>query len=188
MISNEGWSDYKITPVKNKSTLMNYFEAPNNPEFWPSIKSADSLFIAGSITGTENNNWQSKIIDLKPITFAPTIRECYHVFNPRRENYDGLIPGEEFRQIHWEYHTLKHCDHILFWFASETLAPITLFELGSALNTHDHSKIHIGIHPNYARKNDVIIQTELRNNKLSKEIVYSLEDLAAKVIRARLNS
>lgn len=165
---------------------MNYFEAPNNPEFWPNIKSDDSIFIAGSITGA--SNWQSTIIDLKPITFAPTIRYCYHVFNPRRENYDALIPSAEFQQIHWEYHAIKHCNHILFWFASETLAPITLFELGSALNTHDHHKIHIGIHPNYARMRDVIIQTELRNNKLSTEIVYSLEDLAAKVIRARLNS
>lgn len=165
---------------------MNYFEAPNNPEFWPSIKKDDSLFIAGSITGTAD--WQSKIIDLKPITFAPTIRECYHVFNPRRANYNTLIPGEEFRQIHWEYHSIEHCGHILFWFAPETVAPITLLEVGSAFNTHDHNKIHIGIHPDYIRKNDVAIQAQLRNNELSRRIVYSLEDLAANVIRARLNA
>jgi len=164
---------------------MKYFEAPNNPEAWSTTPSTDCIFIAGSITGA--HDWQKAIINHRPITFGPTIAECYHVFNPRRENYDSLIPGEEFRQIHWEFHIIKHCEHILFWFSHETVAPITLFELGRVLGTHDHKKIHIGIDPFYPRINDVIIQTELMNYKLSRSIVHSLDNLAANVIRARLN-
>jgi hypothetical protein len=88
----------------------------------------------------------------------------------------------EQEQITWEYHCIHHCKYILFWFAKETLAPITLFELGSALNTHDHSKIFIGIDPEYKRKNDVIIQTKLRNKYLSNRIVFNKKDLVMEIV------
>jgi hypothetical protein len=160
---------------------MKYIEAPNYSVDDARLDPEECLFLAGSITGAEN--WQKKL------AFAEhhdsnkmRLIDRLNIFNPRRENYDHLDPKLEQEQITWEYHCIHHCKYILFWFAKETFAPITLFELGSALNTHDHSKIFIGIDPEYKRKNDVIIQTRLRNKYLSNRIVFSKEDLVEQIL------
>lgn len=162
------------------------------PEFNIQTAKLDSsrcLFLAGSITGV--GDWQSSIVDTPTLkknfkddrTEFLTISDYFHTFNPRRKNYDSLDPAVEEEQITWEhYHINKVCDNILFWFGKETVAPITLYEYGRALSTHDHSKIWVGIHPEYPRKNDVLIQTRLLNPNLEKRIVYSINDLAKSVV------
>lgn len=161
--------------------MTQYIEAPNYSVDVARLDPEECLFLAGSITGAEN--WQKELAFAEYHEFS-TVRliDRFNIFNPRRENYDGLVPKLEQEQITWEYHCIHHCKYILFWFAKETLAPITLFELGSALNTHDHSKIFIGIDPEYKRKNDVIIQTKLRNKHLSNRIVFSKEDLVMEIL------
>jgi hypothetical protein len=158
--------------------MKQYIEAPNYSIEIARLNPEECLFLAGSITGAED--WQKdlafKYIDPNRVEYLRLI-DHYNVFNPRRENYNGLDPKLEQEQITWEYHCIHHCKHILFWFAKETLAPITLFELGSVLHTHDHSNISIGIDPEYKRKNDVIIQTRLRNPHLATRIVFSKEEL-----------
>jgi hypothetical protein len=134
-----------------------------------------SMFLAGSITGVAD--WQedvSKALQKHSSEFA--------YFNPRRDNYDSLDPAVEEEQITWEYYCLKQCDYILFWFGAETLAPITLFEYGKMLEMHSRGlkKLIIGIHPEYKRKNDVVIQTRLVDQYLSRQIVYSIENLTEK--------
>jgi len=160
---------------------MKYIEAPNYSLDIARLNPEECLFLAGSITGAEN--WQKDLAHAEYYDFS-TVRliDRYNIFNPRRENYNGLDPKIEQEQITWEYHCIHRCKYILFWFAKETLAPITLFELGSALHTHDHSKIFIGIDPEYKRKNDVIIQTRLRDEYLSDRIVFSKEDLVTQVL------
>jgi len=166
------------------------------PEF--SIKTAKldksrCLFLAGSITGV--GDWQSSIVDAPTLkksgrdsrTDFLTISDYFHTFNPRREKYDSLDPSVEEEQITWEhYHINNVCENILFWFGKETVAPITLYEYGRALSTHDHSKIWVGIHPEYPRKNDVLIQTRLINPDLEKRIVYSVNDLAMSVVESAI--
>lgn len=159
---------------------MKYVRAPepfdwsNNPEV--------SLFLAGSISNAKN--WQETIT--KIVHEGHTLETFFHIFNPRRENYNVLDPAVEVEQITWEYNAIHTCNHILFWFSHETLAPITLFELGSALKSHDHDDIYIGIDPEYKRKNDVIIQTRLRNPELAARIVYSQEELVKQIIESRI--
>jgi hypothetical protein len=43
--------------------------------------------------------------------------------------------------------------------------------------------MYIGIDPEYKRKNDVIIQTQLRNKTLAKRIVFSKQDLLEQIIK-----
>lgn len=146
--------------------MNKYFEAPNLPDD-KFIEYDKSIFLAGSITGARN--WQ--------IFAKDNLIDKYHVFNPRRTNYDNLIPWLEKEQITWEFNYLIRCKHILFWFSNETLAPITLLELGTLFdNAKKHwQNVYIGIDPKYKRKNDVIIQTELRASNIP--IVFDLEEL-----------
>lgn len=113
------------------------------------IRSANSVFLAGSITGAVD--WQAEV--------APKLLPYWHVFNPRHANYDGLIPDAEREQITWEFDALAFCNTILFYFSNETLAPITLLEYGKMLKSGKN--LFVCIHPDYKRKNDVLIQTEL---------------------------
>lgn len=129
-----------------------YLEAPNRSD---KIRYKQALFLAGSITGAYD--WQS---------YAAKKLSMYDVVNPRRANYSTIDPAVEREQITWEFDHLKRCGNILFWFSHETLAPITLFEYGSMLRKiveryDDVQRIFVGVHPDYKRKNDVIIQTEL---------------------------
>lgn len=117
----------------------------------------NSIFLGGSITGAWN--WQKYL--------ASKLEYNWTIFNPRRENYDGLIPNAEREQITWEFKALQFCRNIVFYFSHETLAPITLFEYGKMLKSNKN--LFVCIHPEYKRKNDVWIQTELELNEYAQE-------------------
>jgi len=132
---------------------MKYIEAPNYENFhnpYPSV------FFAGSITGAKD--WQKNLFD--------RIKFCNGtVYNPRRENFNMSDPNESAEQISWEYHQLHQADIIIFYFSHESLAPITLFELGAALERNltkeNRQQIFIYCEPEYRRKFDVEYQTEM---------------------------
>ena len=165
---------------------MKYIEAPHYDLEIARLNIFDNLFLAGSITGAQD--WQKEMAYKKYNVYNTDVRliDHFNVFNPRRANFDASDPSVEKEQITWEYHCIHQCRNILFWFAPETLAPITLFALGSALNTHHHERIFIGIDPEYKRKNDVIIQTSLRNKELADRIVFSKDELAEQVLMYRI--
>jgi len=85
------------------------------------------------------------------------------LINPRRAKWDPSINSLE--QITWEFEHLRKAKAIMFWFPSETLCPITLYELGAwtILSSQTPTKLFVGCHEKYARKEDVIIQTKLAN-------------------------
>jgi hypothetical protein len=142
---------------------MIYVESPNIL--------GKSVFLAGGITGCPD--WQSDMVEKLSQTTLTLI-------NPRRENFPIHDPNAAEFQIKWErYHLLK-ADAILFWFPSETLCPIVLYELGAWSMTA--KPIFVGIDPKYQRRQDVEIQTSLVQPDTVK-IVYSLQDLADQVIR-----
>jgi hypothetical protein len=153
-----------------------YLEAPNYANKFPN----NSIFLAGSITGAWN--WQEKV--------AKKLLPFYSVINPRRENFNALDRRQEEIQITWEHHYLSVCKNILFYFSHETLAPITLLELGAILESAKHlpfsRNVYICIHPEYKRKNYVIIQTRLRNNKYSKYIFDDLDLMTDIIIEKNL--
>lgn len=128
-----------------------------------------SVFLAGGITGCPN--WQQEMVKLLSDTDLI-------IFNPRRANFPIDDPSAALGQITWEHNYLRAADTISFWFAKETIQPITLYELGS-WSTRLDKDILIGVHPEYPRRQDVEIQTRLVRPNV--RIEYSLEDLAKQI-------
>lgn len=136
-----------------------------------------SVFLGGGITSCKL--WQNVLIE--KIQHSHCI-----IFNPRRENFDLANPKESEIQIDWEHYYLNMCDILVFYFADETLCPITLFELGGALERNLHTvppsptrrqKILVYCEPGYKRKFDVNYQIGLvqKSNMFSERFVYNYE-------------
>jgi hypothetical protein len=130
--------------------------------------SEPSIFLAGGISNCPN--WQEELAQ----SLAHT---SWVLLNPRRENFRMNDPQAAEAQIRWEHHHLHLAWGISFWFPCETLCPITLYELGSWSRTS--KPLFIGLHPHYARRLDVEIQTKLARPEIT--IVYSLPDLADQI-------
>jgi hypothetical protein len=145
---------------------VNYIEAPENLERTLGHK---SIFLAGGITGCPD--WQREMVGLLQDTDLVLL-------NPRRANFPIHDPDAAREQITWEQAHLWKADAILFWFPCETLCPITLYELGAW--SLSNKSIFIGAHSDYARRQDIEIQTDLQRPGM--EIVYSLEELSRQVI------
>lgn len=131
---------------------MLYVEAVNQA---PPKAPRPYLFLAGGITNCPD--WQ--------FSFRMALQDVGGtLFNPRRAKFDVKDVSASVAQIEWEYENLRSADVIGFWFCKETVQPITLFELGSALaRSMDHDvwpqQIAIGVDPGYPREEDVRIQT-----------------------------
>ncbi|MEI7718356.1 MAG: nucleoside 2-deoxyribosyltransferase domain-containing protein [archaeon] len=127
-----------------------------------------SLFLAGGISGCKI--WQNDLVKLLEDTSLVLI-------NPRRKNFDIKDLTLEKKQITWEYEHLERASAVSFWFPSETVCPITLYELGKISQTD--KPLFIGIDRNYTRINDISIQTKLIRPDV--KVVYSLEGLAEQI-------
>lgn len=126
------------------------------------------VFMAGGITGCPD--WQAEYIEqLAKIEGT--------LFNPRRKDFDVKDPTASEKQIRWEFQALHDADAVSFWFPSETLCPIVLFELGAWSTTL--KKIFVGCHPSYQRRYDVVMQ--LRLSRPDVVVVQSLVELTAQV-------
>src|SRR5262245_29154008 len=146
--------------------MRNYVEAP--AEF---TGRGPSLFLAGGITGCPD--WQREamtaLADL-PVT----------LLNPRRPTFPIDDPAAGPAQVEWEHRHLRRASAILFWFTQETLCPIALYELGAWSMTD--RPLFVGVHPQYARRADVEIQTRLARPDV--QVVLTLGELFGQVRRA----
>lgn len=127
-----------------------------------------SLFLAGGITGC--TGWQSEMI-------ARLSQVQVTLLNPRRADFPIDDPHAAQAQIEWEHRHLQRASAALFWFPCETLCPISLYELGAWSMTR--KPLFVGVHPDYARRIDVKIQTSLARPDVA--VVESLDSLAAQV-------
>lgn len=144
------------------------------PEAIPTAFCYEPIFLAGGISNC--HDWQSEMIRL--LGEGGNQRD---LINPRRDNFDTSDLSAAETQIRWEHAALQKATSILFWFPSETLCPITLYELGA--HCQREVPVFVGVHPDYKRKLDVEIQTQLCRPEI--QIVYSLEDLVAQVLEIR---
>jgi len=167
-----------ITLIKGERNNHIYLEAPECFYGYGFFPHNEWLFLAGSISGA--HNWQTEA--------ATKLLPFFNIANPRRANFDVTDPNVEREQIAWEYKHLELCENILFYFSHETVAPITLLEYGTLLEqcNKGEKNIHVAIHPEYPRKNDVLIQTELRAPKLMKNITFSLDTTIQQVIGEKI--
>lgn len=149
---------------------MQYVEALENLE---SPNEHPSLFLAGGITGCPD--WQQELVQLLDDTELILL-------NPRRAHFPMDDPTAAIQQIAWEHRHLRLADAISFWFCAETIQPITLYELGAWSMTD--KPLFVGVHPEYARRQDVVIQTQLVRPDV--KIVYSLPDLATQIKQSEM--
>lgn len=123
------------------------------------------IFLAGGITNCPD--WQSYVVEqIKDLNVT--------VFNPRRKDFGK---GNAVEQIVWEHHAIRKSTHMAFWFCKETLCPITLFELGSALERN--CELIIGCDKEYERSLDVVVQTKLIRSGL--DILLTLDQIVNEI-------
>ena len=146
--------------------MKRYVECPDDYD-----GDGPSLFLAGGITGCPD--WQRRLRD----ELADT---SLTLLNPRRAQFPIDDPRAAPVQIEWEHRHLRRATAILFWFAAEQLQPIALYELGAWSMTD--KPLIVGAHPDYVRRDDVVIQTRLARPDVT--VVDSLDALAA-TVRAR---
>ena len=145
---------------------MKYIESPHKYVKQPN---ETSIFLAGGITGCPD--WQQEIIHFLQDT-------DFVVLNPRRKHFPINDPDAATEQIQWEFQHLQMVDVIIFWFPKESICPIALYELGAW--TMADKPIFIGLHPDYERRQDIEIQTQLRRQK--SRILFSLQELAKQIM------
>lgn len=134
------------------------------------------IFLAGGITNCPD--WQAEFIHQLNFPMA-----AFTLYNPRRKSFDVSNPAESEKQIVWEHLMMEQSDIIVFWFSSGSLNPIALYELGKYIRSD--KKIIIGIDPEYTRKNDIVIQTQLVTKYI--DIYYSLDKLIDKILNIILD-
>lgn len=144
---------------------MKYIECPN---VYTPQRPERSLFLGGGITSCPL--WQPVMVDLLKGTDLTLL-------NPRRKHFDVTDPNIEEEQIRWEYEHLAKASAVMFWFPSETLCPITLFELGKYLVSG--RRLFIGHHPDYQRRRDIRIQVGLE--RPAQAVHESLPEVAAEI-------
>lgn len=142
---------------------LRYIEAPAEH-----VTNAPSVFLAGGITDAEN--WQ-------PEMAQRLAHPGLTVVNPRQRAFSGRpVAAEE--QTKWEFRHIGKASAMLFWFPPQTLCPIALYELGRASATS--VPLFVGVHPDYQRKRDVVIQLGLARPDV--DVVFAQADLAQQVL------
>lgn len=117
-----------------------------------------TVFFGGSIEMGNAVDWQQnlkqQIESRESIFYTPVT-----IFNPRNEDWDTSIDPTDasnpvlYNQITWELHKQQIADLNVFYFAANTISPITLMELG--LHKDDNTVVFID--DQYDRKANVQI-------------------------------
>lgn len=140
---------------------MKVYQAPDKVD-WYEVDKRKSIFLAGGITGCDD--WQTDLVcELQNLNDSGLFDlGGLVIFNPRRDNFDVMDMEVKIEQIRWEHKCLEKCDICSFFFpASESVQPITLYELGRHLG--DHTSV-VSIQEGYKRAEDVKIQLALDGN------------------------
>jgi len=108
------------------------------------------VFLAGSIDMGAAKDWQTDLV------VALGARDIT-ILNPRREDWDSSwkqsIDEPQFReQVEWELDGLERADLVAMWFAPDSVAPITLLELGLTARA---DKLVVGCPAGFWRKGNV---------------------------------
>ena len=111
---------------------------------------AQTIFLAGSIEMGSAKDWQSELV-------TALAGRNITVLNPRREQWDSSwrqsIDEPKFReQVEWELDGLERADIVAMWFAPDTVAPITLLELGLTARA---DKLVVGCPDGFWRKGNI---------------------------------
>lgn len=108
-----------------------------SPPKYPDTKGKSSIFLAGSIEMGKARNWQAEFISMfqSLLLKSPQIEEKWVILNPRRWDWDSsweqsITNAQFYQQVDWELTFLERATHRIFYFAEDTISPISLLELG----------------------------------------------------------
>lgn len=144
--------------------------APNRPDF----TGKKSIFLAGTTSKTgDEPDWRDNLarqLSRLPIT----------VINPVPPNWTDWpedISFKPFReQVEWELDMQERADIVLIYYGPNTLAPISLLELGLCART---SKAIVCCHKDYKKRGNVQIVAK----RYGISFLENEKDMAAAVIR-----
>ena len=132
-----------------------------------------SIFLAGSIDMGNAIDWQQEIIG----HFKENKALCF--FNPRRKDWDSswqqTIENTHFNdQVTWELDALELADLIVFYFAPNSQAPISLLELGLFAR---NKNVIVCCPTGYWRKGNVDIVCQRFNVKQVENLEELMEEI-----------
>lgn len=125
------------------------------------------IFLAGSIEMGKAEEWQEEAIQIiEAFSRNPCCKNFNNntvIYNPRRKDWDSsweqkLENPQFYQQVNWELSALENSTHILFYFAPNTLSPISLLELGRFSITD--KKIAVVANSEYLRKGNIDVFCE----------------------------
>lgn len=143
----------------------------------PSRTHFRSVFLAGSIEMGAAEEWQDIFIQIADKEFYGD----WAIFNPRRKEWDSswkqsITDPQFYQQVDWELTWLQRSTHKIFYFAPNTMSPITLMELGKF-----GSRIasYVICSPEYQRRGNV----EVFCHKFQVPMFENLEEVAKEIIK-----
>ena len=131
------------------------------------------VFLAGTIDMVNSENWQEKLINkLKEQTKGALFAKSYHIYNPRRTDWDSswaqtFENPQFFQQVTWELDAMEKADYIIMNFLPDSKSPITLLELGLFAES---GKLFVICPDEYYRSGNVQIVCNKYNIPLYKSI------------------
>ena len=131
------------------------------------------VFLAGTIDMGNSENWQEKLINkLKEQTKGALFAKSYHIYNPRRTDWDSswvqtFENPQFFQQVTWELDAMEKADYIIMNFLPDSKSPITLLELGLFAES---GKLFVICPDEYYRSGNVQIVCNKYNIPLYKSI------------------
>lgn len=130
--------------------MATIYKAPED-SFLPNDEGLLRVFLAGSIDMGKAENWQQRLeCELADLDVV--------ICNPRRDDWDSSwvqsIDNPQFNeQVTWELENIEAAHLVVFYFDPNGQAPITLLELGLALNSGP--KVIICCPDGYWRKGNI---------------------------------
>lgn len=142
------------------------------------------VFLAGGITNCED--WQSIVIDYLNKNLPDYIKEEVAILTPRRKDFDITNPNATEEQITWEHDALEVMDLFTMYFADgPSDQPICMYEYGKHCELRSWDLVVATTHPDYKRKEDVLIQTRLAHPDIEVNVGDALTHAEAIVKRLK---
>ena len=134
---------------------------------------APAIFLAGSIDQGSAVDWQADVTDRLSDLQGVTI------LNPRRDNWDASWKADRhdkpfIEQVTWEREGLRRATLLFFYFGPDTKSPITLYELGAAIDKR--TPIIVCCPPGFWRKGNVDLECEARGIRVYEDLGEAARD------------
>lgn len=150
------------------------------PSFITLDNSRTSVFLAGSIEMDKAEQWQQRFIDEFISQYERgSSGRFVDIFNPRRANWDitakqSIEDPVFYQQVRWELDYLEDAKVRVFYFAPDTLSPISLLEFGKFF---DYPNTFLCVNSAYQRAGNL----EVFANKYKIKIHRDFGDIIRKI-------